>query len=369
MDRNASLIDELEQVSSEGDLSRRAKILRRVTDLFLLGSGSFTRAQVELFGEVMSKLIVNIEASARAAFGSRMAALPDAPPRLIRDLAFDDSIDVAGPVLRNSPVLDEAALVENAAIGSQAHLLAISSRRSLSEIVTDVLIGRGEPAVVVNTAGNPGASFSESGLAALVRQSGDDGDLALCIWSRSDIPRRHLLRLFDEASDATRKMFELNDPRKAELINSVLTEAVDRVQSKARAGSREYSDASAHVRSLQAAGKLDAAQLLALVKEGDFDRIAGALSIMCDVPVGLAERALFQTGSEQILILAKAIGLPWEAAEALLLVRADATDGSRERLDRCLASYSRLQPKTAQTALQFYRLREKASRLEKPAKA
>jgi hypothetical protein len=36
--------------------------------------------------------------------------------------------------------------------------------------------------------------------------------------------------------------------------------------------------------------------------------------------------------------------------------------GSRQRLDQCFIQFSRLQPKTAQTALQFYRMREKASR-------
>jgi hypothetical protein len=45
----------------------------------------------------------------------------------------------------------------------------------------------------------------------------------------------------------------------------------------------------------------------------------------------------------------------------LLLLQAGVNGSSCQQLDRRFASFSRLQPKTAQTALQFYRMREKAS--------
>ena len=51
-------------------------MLHRVTDLFVLGSGKFTDDQIDLFDEVMSQLVENIELAARAAFGSRLATSP-----------------------------------------------------------------------------------------------------------------------------------------------------------------------------------------------------------------------------------------------------------------------------------------------------
>jgi hypothetical protein len=44
-----------------------------------------------------------------------------------------------------------------------------------------------------------------------------------------------------------------------------------------------------------------------------------------------------------------------------LLLRAGINGASRQQLDQCFTSFSRLKPKT-QTALQFYRMREKANR-------
>lgn len=103
MNMQENLIDLLEGVLASKDLSRRAEVLRRVTDLFIHGSGKFSDEQIELFDDVMGKLIVNIELAARVAFGDRIARVADAPGRVIRTLAFDDAIEVAAPVLAHSP--------------------------------------------------------------------------------------------------------------------------------------------------------------------------------------------------------------------------------------------------------------------------
>src|ERR1700748_2189494 len=93
------LIDQLEDALGNKDLARRAEVLRRVTDLFVLRSGSFAEDQIALFDTVMGKFLENIESAARAQFGSRIAKLPDAPRGVVRVLATDTEIEVAGPVL------------------------------------------------------------------------------------------------------------------------------------------------------------------------------------------------------------------------------------------------------------------------------
>ena len=361
MDLQISLIDQLESLSASKDLSRRAEILRKVTDLFVLGSGNFSEDQVELFDNVMGELIKNIECAARAQFGSRLAKLSDAPRKVIRELAFDDAIEVAGPVLSHCARLDEYALVENARTKSQEHLLAISGRKTLVEAVTDILVERGNQTVVSCTARNSGARFSDFGVSTLVQKARDDGDLALCVWSRPDIPRQNLVKLFVEASEAVKSQLVEADPRRAELIRKVAAKASDQIQTKARVGSDDFAQAKSYVTSLYSSGKLDEGQLVTFANEGNFDKVTVALSLMCSLPLGLVERAFVQSQTEQILVLAKAIELSWVTTVALLLLQAGVNGSSRQQLDLCFASFSRLQPKTAQTALQFYRMREKAN--------
>ena len=124
-----SLIHELEDALSQGSAERREKTLRRVTDLFVFGSSHFSGDHIAVFDGVFSHLVADIEQSARAALADRLAALPNAPPKVMRKLAFDDAIEVAGPVLAQSEQLDNVSLVENAKTKSQPHLLAITKRK------------------------------------------------------------------------------------------------------------------------------------------------------------------------------------------------------------------------------------------------
>ncbi len=252
-----SLIDELETTILQRDIASRAEILRRVTDLFVAGSAHFDTEQRSLFDDVMGRLVSEIELSARAAFGERISAITHAPTGVTRTLALDDSIDVAGPVLRRSECLDEETLVTGARTKGQDHLLAISQRKRLSESVTDVLVERGNQKVVISTAANTGARFSDFGYSTLVTRSETDNELALLVWSRPEIPREYLLTLFEFASEVVRQKFEMLDRGKADLIQGMIKQAADRIQTRLREISSDFAAALKHVEELHRRGELD----------------------------------------------------------------------------------------------------------------
>jgi uncharacterized protein (DUF2336 family) len=360
MTAQGNLIDQLEEALAHSDIGRRAETLRRVTDLFVSGSGRLSGEQIALFDDVMSRLVDQIEVSARATFGQRLARLPDAPLRVMRGLALDDAIEVAGPVLAHSERLDDPILVESARTKSQDHLLAISRRKVLAEPVTDVLVERGNREVAVSTAGNQGARFSEFGYSTLVQRARRDGGLALSVWSRSEIPRQHLLALFAQASESLRAQLEAADPAKAGILRDVVARASDRIQTETRERSAVYGTARSHVLSLHQSGRLDEMQLAFFARSGKFDETSIALSILADLPIGLVERAITNKRTEQVLVLAKATALGWETTKEILLLQAGTGGSSTLELDQCCATFARLQPDTAKKAIHFYRLRERA---------
>lgn len=353
-----SLIDQLEDAITNREMGRRVDVLRRITDLFMAGARDLDNDQIALFDEVMGRLAAEIDSSARAAFGERIATMPNAPPNVSRMLALDDAIGVAGPLLSHSEQLDEETLIEGAKTKGQGHLLAISRRPSLTEGVTDILVERGNQEVVVSTAANIGANFSEFGYSTLVKRSQDNDELALRVWLRPEIPRQHLLTLFVAASEAVRKKLTAADRSKANLFLDVVRQASDRVQTEARESSSEYAAAWSNVTSLHEAGKLTETELRALALAGKFDETTVALSLMCDLPIGLVERAMVHDDSDQLLVLAKTIGLSWSTTKAILSMQGD----SSARIEQCFTNYHRLKPETAKTAIQFYRLRERAAR-------
>ena len=356
-----SLIDELEAAFAGRDIDARVDILRRVTDLFVVGSEQFGGEQLSLFDDVMCRLIDEIGRSARAAFGERLAPIANAPPMVSRKLALDDSIDVAGPLLQRSEQLDDETLIAGAMTKSQQHLLAISRRTQLSEGVTDVLVERGDRQVVVSAAANNGAKFSEFGYSKLVLRSESDGELALSVWSRPEVPREHLLALFAIASDAVRLQFEAADRKRASLVQDMIKRASDQIQATVRERSQDFAAAEAQVRLLNQAGALTEHRLHKFAEDGRFDETALALSLLSKVAIGVIERALVHDSADQMLMLAKFTGLSWTTTRALLLLRAVVKDTPVQEVDECFGSFNKLTPEVVRTAIQFYRLRERAA--------
>jgi uncharacterized protein (DUF2336 family) len=352
-----SLISTVENALKHGARADRAEAIRYVGDLFEFGSEQFTEDQIAEFDEILIRLVADVEVSARVMLANRLAPIRNAPPVIVRNLAFDDAIDVAGPVLTRSERLDSATLVENAKTKSQLHLLAISQRAALDEAVTDVLVERGDARVVQSAAANPGAKFSEGGFAKLLERAEGDDTLATSVGTRRDVPRHHFLKLLAKASQTVRATLEAEDPLSASEIHRAVAQAAGLMQERSAAISRDYAKARTHVGELRASGRLGEDDIEAFAKAGQFEETTVALGLLCDLPVAAVERAMVQDRAESILIIARAAGLAWRAAKAVLMLRAGNRGIAVYELEQHLASYARLKLKTAQEIVRFQRRR------------
>lgn len=353
-------IAELEQAASRSP-SQRGETLRHVTDLFIAGSTVFSEEQVELFDVVLTRLIEVIEASALAELSRRLAIVPNAPRGVVHKLAFADEIDIAGPVLTHSERLEEADLVRNAQLKSQEHLLAISRRRQLPQVLTDILLGRGNPIVVRSTAGNQGARFSDFGYETLIRHASEDDQLALVVAARPELPRHLFLRLVAKASDTVRTRLQALNPQAAGEIKTVVAEVAARIAKKVDAGDHDYAAARAAVDALTAQGRLNEREVRALAEAGNCEEVTVALAVSCGLPIEAVEQAMSQERAETVLIITKALGFSWTTVKAILKARAHGRAGSAYELDHCLANFERLKRATAEQILKFHRARTAAA--------
>src|SRR3981081_4363595 len=175
MKLSPAIVADLESALRAGTTDRRMELLQRITALFVHNARNFTEEQTALFDDVRGRLVREIEKLALVELSRRLAPVPNAPGGIIRRLAWDDAVEVAGPVLAQSDRLTDGELIELAKTKSQMHLARIASRTALVEAVTDVLVEHGEPEVAHMLAVKPGARFSETGLWQLViRAKGDD---------------------------------------------------------------------------------------------------------------------------------------------------------------------------------------------------
>ena len=352
-----NLLDELQATLAHGTVARRVETLRRVTDLFIDGAVDLSNEQIGLFDDVFQCLMHQIETSAKVLLANRLAPVDTAPPLTIRTLAYDDLIEVAAPVLSQSERLDDDTLIETARSKSQAHLMAISTRRVLSGAVTDVLVLRGNDEVIQSTINNSGAEFSERGFTRLIDRAEGDDDLATCIGLRPTIPRHLYLKLIAKASETVRARLEAANPRQAGDVPTAVREATRRARTAPSAITRDTAIAHALVKSLYEDGRLDEYQVAAFAEAGKFDEANAALA---NVSVSTAENMMVETRAEGVMILAKVSGMSWSTVKAIINMRDDLSGMERADLLGCKATYERLRPSTAQQVLRFHRMQQTA---------
>ncbi|MGP0093242.1 MAG: DUF2336 domain-containing protein [Xanthobacteraceae bacterium] len=356
MSAENTLLAALDTVVQHGSPDRRAEMLQRITSLFIDGADRFSDEHVALFDDVIGRLIVEIESKARAELSVRLASIGNAPPEVVRALAQDEEISVAGPMLQRSPCLDESDLLDVARSKGQAHLLAIASRETIAERVTDVIVRRGDRDVVRSIAANPGARLSEAGYSALVKKAVTDGVLAETVFQREDLPPQLFHELVVCATEFVQKrLLATAKPEVQAEIQRVLAQVSTEVETETKP--RDYSAAKQSVAELQRAGKLDEVALTAFAGQRRYEETVVSLSVLCKVSIEVLDRMMLSDRSDPLLILCKAAGFGWPTARAIIQARPGGKGLSEKSLETALRNFERLGPATAQRVVRFWQTR------------
>jgi len=354
-----SLLQELDDAVSRGSAESRLRALWHTTDLLI--AGTYTEDQIWTFGEVIGRLASEIEVAARTQLAKRLARIDNAPIKIINKLAFDDSIDVAGPILRYSERLDVRTLVDNVRAKSQSHLLAISKRNSIAIPVTDELVARGNRKVVSSVAANKGARFSNFGFLHMIKRSESDSILAEQLGLRKDIPRHLFQQLIAKASDDVKKKLARERPDIASQILSSVTDVTGALHSKFGPASKNYFTAKRVVARKHQYGNLAENSILEYARSRKVEETTVGLSLLCSLPVDVVERALIENNREMTLILAKALDFSWETTMSLLFLHAKDHRIAARDLDGMREEFIRLNIQTCRSVLEFYRSRKNAA--------
>ncbi len=362
MGASLALIRDLDNSIENSSDMRRAAMLRQLTDLYLVGAEQYSEQEIELIDEVFLRLVVTIEESSRALLAIRLGPVAKAPPRIMQVLACDDAIDVASPVLTQSEQLDTATLVKCAKTKSQEHMLAISRRASLPEAVTDVLVTRGDQQVALSTASNPGARFSQQGFGILVERSHGDDQLTQCVGKRPDLPPKLFVKLIEAASEEVRAKLIAERQHAAQEIARVVGEVGKRIEREAVTRTPVYAAAQILVESLQTAGDLDRTALEGFARAGRLEEIVAGLALMTGLPAEMVEQSVHDQHAEMLLVLAKAVGLPWLTTKLIVALAAKRYERPVGDLDHLMAAFERLKPAIAKQILDFHRGRAGARR-------
>ncbi|MGJ4951068.1 DUF2336 domain-containing protein [Bradyrhizobium sp. HKCCYLS20291] len=352
-----ALIPGLDGIVRQGDAVRGLEATRRIAELFFEDAARLRPEHVNLFDGLLMDLVPFADVPTRVDLSERLSRLVKVPRAVVGQLACDDEVMVAAPLLRRSPVLDDGELTNIARGKSQGHLLAIAERPQLAADTTDVLVRRGDRDVVRRTAANHGATFSDAGYSELVNRASFDGVLTLTVGKRGDLSDAHLKQLLTGSLDVIkRRLFDVVGSDKQARIRQAMAELAD--AASATASRRNFVPAQRTILSLYEADALDEAALLGFARDRKYEEVIAALAAMSGLKIATLDRLVAGDRHDPLLILGRVIGLDWSTVHALILLRLGPKRVPAQRdIDVIRVNYARLASSTAERVVAFWKTR------------
>jgi len=336
--------DRRTEAATDTSPARRGELLASITDLFGSAGGAVSPTTAGLFSEIILGVFDDMQAGEQAILVERIADLPNAPADVLRFLALRET-EFAEPVLRRSVAFEEADLALFAASLPHDRLCAIAARSHVPEAVSDALLDRGDRAVLRLLAQNPGARFSQHGLAILVDEAAHK------------LAQRHAGRTSDEARG---QVLEFSGaPRAPRFRRAYAVAEAPGIVIAFRGQACQMPEGEADAAPGPALSAV--AEVIATVASGDrMMEVAGLLAEFAGLPVDVVRRMIAKPDTMPLAVLCKAAGVSDEAFAAITAIRGRRHGHSAEAMETLVRAYQALGPEDAAKALRFLRSRQEA---------
>ena len=341
--RSAALLARLDDAFVRCSTERRATVLREVTRLFLSQQAerSYNSGSLD---EVLVCLIKRAEAAELASLSAAIATSGVMVPHAILQLALHRDAAVAAPVLGKSDELSEGELVKIAETRGQEQLLAISARPALSEPLTTALVMRGGSAVHSTLSRNPGAHFSEAGLAVLLKLAERNEELAEALGLRRDIPAASLRKFLALVAGEPRAKFLKGaspEIRATSMAPDVKAPVID------------CTAAQQQVNQLAGTGQLTDSMVSRFAVGREHALIVASLALLAEVAIPRLVELYYRPGPDGIAVACRAARLRWTTSAAILANRPDLAKVSKQELEQAKGLFDTLSLSEAQRNIRF----------------
>lgn len=355
LDRVSRLPD-LIAMARESSSDRRRKLLRELSEVFF-GSPTHSEAEDELYSEVFTGLLTDMETAVRAELSHRFSTRLNAPRSLIRRFALDE-IEVAAPVLQVSQVLTDEDLLDVVRTQGQAHLRAVSRRAGVSEVVSDVVVARSDDETLHTLLGNEGASLSRQASENAVDRARVNPALHAVVVERRTLPHDLLNEMyFAVESELRRRIVARNASLDPELLDSAIATALSRLGTEDGILPRDYLDAMAQVKAARAGRTLTSIEIARILRSGNQTAFRIALSEVSAVDFYTVSRIMEQGEIDGLAVLCRAANLD---GPLFLTIALSVLGNSASAMGRARAyslHYAELGQEAASRTLRFWRMR------------
>jgi hypothetical protein len=192
------------KLALEGTDEARRRLFAQVSELVIANLDQRTDRELAIFSEVIIKLYGVGSGKDRSRLAQKLAPKVNTPLELARKIA-EDEINVAMPLLAQSPVFTQEDLIDFVERLSNSHLQVIARRPDLSPEVSDALAEKGDRPVHRILAGNREIKLSRETMFGFVKYAAEDVVLREDLCLRSDLSPAVCRALLPLVNEDTRK--------------------------------------------------------------------------------------------------------------------------------------------------------------------
>jgi uncharacterized protein (DUF2336 family) len=175
-----------EETVVEPGFRARHALLKRLADVVSLPASRINAFERAVTGDLLVEMLRLAAPEERRRVAQRLAPLAELPNSLARMLLRDEPA-IAGLLLEQCASLTDADLVACARDAGPEHRFLMASRRGLSEVVTETLLGFEEPGVIEAVLRNASARLSQGGVEIVVGLSRQNTGLCPYLLKRPEL--------------------------------------------------------------------------------------------------------------------------------------------------------------------------------------
>jgi uncharacterized protein (DUF2336 family) len=287
----------------------REEIYLAVASLYRIQGAGLNQRERELMREILRRLTLDVEMAIRVALAQRLAEDTTAPHDLIL-LLVDDTVEVARPLILNSPLLTETDVLRLIAHADVGRLEAVAGRPNIGTPVTDELARTNHESVLVALVRNATARISEGTYKTLVEKSRALTELQEPLIRRPDLPPQLATDMCEWVSDALKSFITTHYQMAPKTVQAAAADAVQMVKSPA-AGPADHPADSAQklIDKLAGSGQLKTGFLMRVLSQGQSDLFDLAFSRLLDMDLTAFRNAFYNGGARAVALSCRAVGV------------------------------------------------------------
>lgn len=352
--------NELIGLARDKSVESRTRLVQIVGDLFFDTDTVLHDAERLIMSDILRQLIHDVEMKVRQVLAERLARESNAPRELVSALA-NDQIEVAYAILTQSTVLQDIELVEIVKHRTFGHQLAIAMRNTVSETVSDALIGTGNVDVIKTLLENDNADISGKAMEYLVEQSEKIDGIQIPLINRSDLGSDLAKRMYWWVSAALRKHivehYRIDEEALDEKIQDTIHDILGRtgeIDNTPLRKSQELAE------KLQNAKAITPQLLIQTLRQGEVVLFEDLLSQITGLRTNLIRRFVFEPGGEGLAIACRAAEIDKPDFASIFLLSRSARPGDKvvdpNEVSRVLNFFDRIGLETARKVVKRWHL-------------